>query len=149
MGDSLDWSEEEYPSSDFVDKFTLPQLVRVEQGFYSGEEDTALGWGQVLTIHVVKEANTVVAKNAQQRKVYTPKTCRQKVKVLMLGARNNYYETVAELSKALPQFSRVTVIPRNQTLNLQVGDKLALKRVIKKKTILECETKMECVFAFL
>ena len=139
MEDSLDWSEEEYQLTDFVNKFTLPQVVRVEQGFHSGEDDTALGWGQVLTIHVVKEADTVVAKDAQERKVYIPKTCSQKVEVLIHGARNNYYETVAELSFAFPQFARVTREPLNQKLNLHVGDKLALKRVSKKKNILECE----------
>ena len=82
MEDSLDWSEEEYQLTDFVNKFTLPQVVRVEQGFHSGDDDTALGGGQVLTIHVVKEADTVVAKDAQERKVYIPKTCSQKVEVL-------------------------------------------------------------------
>ena len=140
MEDFLDWSdEEEYQLTDFIDKFTLPQVVRVEQGFHSGEEDTALGGGEVLTIHVAKEADTVIAKDAQEKKVYIPKNCNQKVEVLMVGARNNYYETVAELSYAFPQFARVTREPSNQTLSLRVGDKLALKRVIKRKKVLECE----------
>ena len=139
MEDYKDWSKHEYWLSDFVKRFALPQLARIGQGFYTGKEDTTLIWGQILTIHSVKQADTVIAKDSQQRKVFIPKTCSQKVEVLQHGTRNTYYDTVSKLNYAFPRFARVTREPHNEKLNLHVGDKLALKRVMKKKTVLECE----------
>ena len=141
MLDCLVWSEEEYRLTDFVNKFTLPQLVRVKQGFHDSKgEDSTLGRGQVLAIHTIREADSVIAKDTNSRNVYIPKTCSQKVEVLKPGARNqNYYETVAELCKAFPKCVRVIPESKTQRLNLKRSYKLTLIGVTKRKGFLECE----------
>ena len=139
MEDFLEFSEEEYPLVDFVSKFILPQVVRVEQGYHDGDEDTALGNGQVVTIHATNEADSVIAKDQNNRKVYIPKSCSEKVEIIVPGVRKNYFGTVAELSRAFPRATRILQEASDSSLKLNYGEKLTLKKITKKKTILECE----------
>ena len=141
MDTPLIWSNEEYELSEFVRRFTLPQLVKVERGYHGGNEETSLSGGQVLTIHAIREADTIIAKDSRHRNVYIPKTCRQKVNVLILETSVTYYETVAELSQVFPKFARVIKEPESQTFGINIGDILVLKRIVKRNQYLECEIK--------
>ena len=72
----------------------LHRVVRVEQEYHDGNEDTVLGNGQVVTVHVTKEADSVIAKDQNNRKVYIPKSCSKKVEIIVPGVRK---KTISEL----------------------------------------------------
>ena len=136
MENSLAWSKDEHSLSDFVKTFSLPQLVKVEQGHLGNDEETSLSAGQIMTLQSMRKVDTIVAKDIRKRTVYIPRNCNQKVELVMKEAWNR--NTVAELRKYFPNSVRVVSKPEtDENVNFNVGDKLVLKR--KKKKYLKCE----------
>lgn len=135
--DNLTWSQEEFTLSDFVDKFPLPQIVKVQEGYYGPDEDSCLGADQILFLHALKYTEKVQARDVRRRELHIPLNCSQKVEIR--ASNMKAFESVSDLakvfkSKKIPQFVRVTQGYSNtedDNLCLNPGDKLKLLEVVR------------------
>ena len=61
--DALTWCEDSYTFSEFVTEFPLPQVVKVVRGHDGGTDSSTLGYGEVLTIHALRETRILAAED--------------------------------------------------------------------------------------
>ncbi len=106
---ALQWSKQTLPLSKFIKKYPLPQIVRVEEGYYSPEEESSLSSGQVLKIHCIKSCKKVLGKDQHGTDVHIPLNTSEKV-LLRPENWNKSYESVSDLSQAkpVPKYVKVT-----------------------------------------
>lgn len=57
----LTWSDDSYDLAEFVTEFPLPQVVKVVRGHDGGLYGATLGYGEVLTIHALRESRVLFA----------------------------------------------------------------------------------------
>ena len=129
--DSLVWSDVEYRLSEFVDRFTLPQLVKVQEGFYGPDEDSCIGAEQILTLHAIKTTEKVLTRDRKSKEIHVPLNCSQKVELRPQLFRG-VYETVEDLVQF--KFVRVTqgfYSLEDERSSISPGDKLEYIRVEK------------------
>lgn len=126
--DNLVWSDIEYRLCDFVDRFQLPQIVKVTEGYYGPTEDSCIGADQILTIHSVKTTDKILARDRKKRELNIPLNCSQKVELRPEDFRG-IYETVEEISSIPTRFVRVTqgfFSMDDNSVCLNPGDKLEM-----------------------
>lgn len=129
--DNLIWSDIEYTLHEFVDRFPLPQIVKVTEGYYGPTEDSCIGAEQILTLHCVKSTEKVLARDRKKRELNIPLNCSQKVEVRPADFRG-IYETVEEISRIPTKFVRVTqgyYGLDEDSVCVNPGDKLEVIRV--------------------
>ncbi|XP_031551523.1 uncharacterized protein LOC116288820 [Actinia tenebrosa] len=133
--DNLTWSSEEFTLSDFVDKFPLPQIVKVQEGYYGPDEDSCLGADQILFLHAVKHTEKVQARDRRKRFLHIPLNCSQKIELRPSNLKD-VYESVGEVAKIIhnfPKFVRVTqgfYSMDGDNVSINPGDKLKLLRIV-------------------
>lgn len=127
---NLIWSDIEYRLFEFVDRFPLPQIVKVQEGYYGPTEDSCIGAEQILTLHCVKTTEKVLARDRKKRELHIPLNCSQKVELRPAEFRG-IYETVEEISRIPARFVRVTqgYYLEEEAVSLNPGDKLEVIRV--------------------
>ena len=125
--DNLIWSDIEYKLFEFVDRFTLPQIVKVQEGYYGPTEDSCIGAEQVMTLHCIKATEKVLARDRKKRELHIPLNCSQKVELRPADFRG-IYETVEEVSRIPTKFVRVTqgYYLEEEAVSVNPGDKLEL-----------------------
>lgn len=128
--ENLIWSDIEYNLCEFVDRFPLPQIVKVQEGYYGPTEDSCIGAEQILTLHCVKTTEKVLARDRKKRELHIPLNCSQKVELRPAEFRG-IYETVEEISRIPARFVRVTqgYYLEEEAVSLNPGDKLEVIRV--------------------
>lgn len=65
-------SDKTYALRDFLDKFTLPQLVKVHEGYYDDNQCTTIGADGVCNLLTVESVETVLYENAQGEETRIP-----------------------------------------------------------------------------
>eukprot|EP00795_Rhopilema_esculentum_P007255 gene7255-12940_t len=105
----LEWSETPLGLSKLVKQYILPQIVRIEDGYYSQEEDSSLSSGQILKIHCVKTVRKLAGLDQYGKEVHVPLNTTTKV-ILRPENFRVVYETVNDLAhaKPVPKFVEVT-----------------------------------------
>ena len=88
--DQLEWSDVEYRLSEFVDRFNLPQLVKVKEGFCGPEEDLCISAGQIIALHTIKTTEKVLVRDREGRELHMLLSCPQKIELRLQGKRNAY-----------------------------------------------------------
>ena len=128
--DNLIWSDIEYGLFEFVDRFPLPQIVKVQEGYYGPTEDSCIGAEQVMTLHCIKATEKVLARDRKKRELHIPLNCSQKVELRPADFRG-IYETVEEVSRIPTKFVRVTqgYYLEEEAVSVNPGDKLEVIRV--------------------
>lgn len=123
--DNLIWSDIEYRLFEFVDRFPLPQIVKVQEGYYGPTEDSCIGAEQVMTLHCIKTTEKVLARDRKKRELHIPLNCSQKVEIRPADFRG-IYETVEEISRIPTKFVRVTqgYYLEEEAVSVNPGDKL-------------------------
>ena len=123
--DNLIWSDIEYRLFQFVDRFPLPQIVKVQEGYYGPTEDSCIGAEQVMTLHCIKTTEKVLARDRKKRELHIPLNCSQKVELRPADFRG-IYETVEEISRIPTKFVRVTqgYYLEEEAVSVNPGDKL-------------------------
>lgn len=109
----LEWSSKSFKISDFLQKFTLPQVVKVIEGFYGENEETSLGADQILSLHCMKSTDKLLGKDYRGKEINIPLHCQNKVEVRPSNMKD-VYDNVEELCTAFPRFVRIsqgTVFP--------------------------------------
>lgn len=82
LADSLTWSDQSFTLNEFVAKYSLPQVIRVVRGHDGGEDSATLGYGEVLTLHALRETPMLACEDKSGRAVAIRLDCPYKVKVL-------------------------------------------------------------------
>ena len=128
--DNLIWSDVEYGLFEFVDRFPLPQIVKVQEGYYGPTEDSCIGAEQVMTLHCIKATEKVLARDRKKRELHIPLNCSQKVELRPADFRG-IFETVEEVSRIPTKFVRVTqgYYLEEEAVSVNPGDKLEVIRV--------------------
>lgn len=129
--DNLIWSDIEYRLFEFVDRFPLPQIVKVTEGYYGPTEDSCIGADQILTLHCLKTTEKVLSRDRKKRELNIPLNCSQKVEIRPADFRG-VYETVEEISRIPARFVRVTqgyYGLDEDSVCVNPGDKLEVIRV--------------------
>lgn len=103
--DSIVWSGQEFLLKDFLDKFPLPQIIKVEEGYHDEfEEDRTLSSSQLLTLHSIKELDIVKATEGSLE-VLLPADSKSRVELVNRNDGPAYYSTVEGLASAFPKFA--------------------------------------------
>ena len=106
---TLQWSEQSLPLSEFVQKYPLPQLVMVEEGFDSAQDEKSLSSGQVLKIHSLCTERKLHCLDRHNKEVHLPLHTSEQV-YLRPENHDVIYQKVSDLAKAkpAPNFVEVT-----------------------------------------
>ena len=129
--DNLIWSDIEYQLHKFVERFEMPQIVKVQEGYYGPTEDSCIGAEQILTLHCVKSTEKILARDRRKKELNIPLNCSQKVELRHADFRG-VYDTVEQISKIPTKFVRITqgyYGLEDGSISLNPGDKLELIRV--------------------
>lgn len=140
MFKSIVWSDKTYTLKSFVDDFALPQLVQVESGIYSEEDAKTLSAGQILTLHVIKRTDKVLAKATGTKELFVPVNYPSKVEILPTICEDIYYSVQDVVEAISVKYIRV-VHDSPPSLRLKAGDILELKRTVEENggRFIECE----------
>ena len=119
------WNEDvEYRLDQFVDHFTLPQLVKVLEGYHGIQEESVIGSDQVLLLHAVKTTEKALVRDQHNTELRIPLNCVHKVEL----CPDMRATTAAGLCKF--KFARVTGFLGSAAV-ASPGDKLEIVRVIR------------------
>ncbi|CAB3977206.1 SH3 and multiple ankyrin repeat domains 2-like [Paramuricea clavata] len=72
--ENLVWSDVEYSLAGFVENLQEPQIVRVESGYFGGNDSTSLTSGQVVQLHCVRKIKKFACQTADGKSVALPYT---------------------------------------------------------------------------
>lgn len=98
----LKWTSEQLTLAQFLDKYSLPQIVKVTEGFRSEFDDAVLFLQSVKTIQKVHGRLGC----GKGRQISIPLNCESKVEVRSSHLKD-VYESVEELCSAFPPYVRV------------------------------------------
>ena len=130
--DSIVWCEQSYPIKEFLQKFSLPQIVQVDNGYYGATDDNTLSQGQIILLHQVVRVDKVKVSVPLEedliRTIYVPLDCRELVEILPKGGRGRYSH-MKELLRDSPGFVRA--IHNTPWLGLKPGDILKVREVAR------------------
>ena len=141
MTENIVWSAESCSLKTFLERYTLPQLVKVEDGFYSEDDAETLSTGEILMLHSVTRQLVV---DADYRKYFVSRNCQCKVEVLPTICQDRYYsveDVVDACTYADFKFIRVVEVhSHSPSLRIRAGDILKLQRTVEQNHIkfLEC-----------
>ena len=127
MLDNIVWSEVEYRLGEFVDHFTLPQLVKVQKDINRPNgKDSCIGAEQILTLHAFTTREKVLTRNRKNKEIHVPLNCCQRIELRPKDFRG-VCETVEYLSDF--KFVRVTqgyfnLDDPDENCSINPGDKL-------------------------
>ena len=143
MFQNIVWSAQSCTLKTFVDSYTLPQLVKVEDGFYSDDDAKTLSAGQIFTLHFTKRTDKLLAQAADHKQYLVPFNCPCKVEILPKICQETYNsveDIVDAWTSADFKFIRV-VHDGPPSMRIKAGDILKLKKTVEENRVkfLECE----------
>ncbi|XP_032230571.2 uncharacterized protein LOC116614084 [Nematostella vectensis] len=133
------WTENGCSLSKFISKNreSLPQIVRVLEGFLGEESSATLDTDQILILHNTHKETKILAKDSQNRDLFIPKNFQVKVEMVPSKASEEY-SSVRELLRTFPQYFRVLDDINTDTYGVLSG---TVYKVIRQKgynNYLEC-----------
>ena len=63
LSQSFTWTDDSYSLAEFTTEFPLPQVVKVVRGHDGGTASTTIGYGEVLTLHALREARVLLSED--------------------------------------------------------------------------------------
>jgi len=141
MSENIVWSVESCSLETFVHSHTLPQLVKVEEGFCSEDDEETLSTGEILMLHSVIK---LLVEDADNRQYFVSSSCRCKVEILPRICEDRYYtvkDVVDAWTSADFKFIRVVKVTSCfPSLRLKAGDIFKLNKIVEhnRTKFLEC-----------
>ena len=115
---TLTWSTRVYSLAQFVQNFNLPQVVRIEVGYYGKDDTTTIGSRQVVTLHALETREKLVGEDSQGKPIAIPLRCPLKVHVYPLPMTCSYDKIVTEQMKFIcPKIKYVLSYPEASFAN--------------------------------
>ena len=145
MSENIVWSAESCSLKTFLHSYTLPQLVKVEQGFCSEDDAETLSTGEILMLHA-HSVTKLFVEDADYRQYFVPRNCQCKVEILPRICQDTYHsveDVIEAWTSADFKFIRVVEVRwHSPSLRIRAGDILELKRTVEQNHI----KFLECVF---
>ena len=143
MFENIVWSEQSCTLKTFIDSYLLPQLVKVEDGFYSTKDAETLSKDDILTLHFTKRTDKLVIEAADHRRYFIPLNFPCKIEILPRICEDRYY-SVEDVVDAWTSddFEFIRVVHNGPPqLRIRAGDILKLKKTVEVQRVkfLECE----------
>lgn len=145
LRESLIWSDTHYSLAEFVEKYKLPQVVQVEEGFFDGNERTSLGSGQVLTLHSVHATKKFVCETVFNNAVVIPSSCPLRV-VVQPHPQDCQYTKVStdQLASIFSEIKYVYVLEGHYNAkypkeSFQTGEVLEIREIDSKNCFVKCK----------
>ena len=143
MFENIVWSEQSCTLKTFIDNYSLPQLVRVEDGFYSAKDAETLSKDDILTLHFTKQTDKLLVEAADHKRYFVPLNCPCKIEILPWISDDRYY-SVEDVVDAWTSddFKFIRVVHNGPPhLRIRAGDILKLSKTVEEKRVkfLECE----------
>lgn len=142
MSENIVWSAESCSLKTFVDSYTLPQLVKVEDGVYNEDDSETLSTGEILMLHSVTK---LIVEDADDRQYFTSRSCKCTVEILPTVCQDRYYSVGEVVDDAFTSsdFKFIRVVEVNSdspSLRIRAGDILKLQRTVEQNftMFLEC-----------
>ena len=137
------WSKQSCTLKTFIDSYVLPQLVKVEDGFYSARDAETLSKDDILTLHFTKQTDKLLVEAADHKQYFVPLNCPCKIEILPRICEDRYYsvEDVVD-SWTSPDFRFIRVVHNGPPhLRIRAGDILKLRKTVEERRVrfLECE----------
>ena len=139
LADSLTWSEQSFSLNEFVDEYPLPQVVRVVRGHDGGEDSATLGYGEVLTLHALRETQMLASEDKRGRPVAIRLDCPYKVQVLPQASDGKYKRCgVEDLLLLYPKVKFLQVIgahygTADNLESMNIGDLVEIVSIEKRQ----------------
>ena len=141
MSENIVWSVESCLLKTFVQSYTLPQLVNVEEGFCSEDDAETLSTGEIIMLHAVIK---LLVEDADDKQYFVPRSCQCKVEILPTICEDRYY-TVKDVADAWTsadfKFIRVVKVHScSPSLRIKAGDIFKLNKIVEHNRVkfLEC-----------
>ncbi|XP_028412248.1 uncharacterized protein LOC114535065 [Dendronephthya gigantea] len=129
---SLKWSNKQQPFSEVLEKYEVPNLVRVHEGHYSMNDACCFESDQLLMLHATRTKKSFLAKNSVGRRIAIPERCKSKLLVCPLST---YYGSdpifASEMSNIYPDVKYFRVLENTSIVDKEV------KRFFEPESILE------------
>ena len=143
MFENIVWSEQSCSLNTVIERYPLPQLVKVEEGIYGAEEAETLSKDDILTLHFTKRTDKLLVEDADHKQYFVPLNCPCTVEILPIICEDRYYsveDVVDAWTSADFKFIRVVHNGPPQ-LRIRAGDILKLRKTVEEKRVkfLECE----------
>ena len=143
MFENIVWSKQSCTLETFIDSYLLPQLVKVEDGFYSANDAETLSKDDILTLHFTKQTDKLLIEAADHKRYFIPVNCPCKIEILPRICEDRYY-SVEDVVDAWTSddFKFIRVVHNGPPqLRIRAGDILKLKKTVEEKRVrfLECE----------
>lgn len=144
MSENNVWSAESCSLKSFVHSYTLPQLVKVEEGFCSKDDTETLSTGEILMLH--SATTELLVEDADHRQYFVPLNCQCKVEILPRICEDRYYTVKDVVDAWTPsdfKFIRVVEVHSPPpSLRIRAGQILKLNKTVEHNRI----KFLECVF---
>ncbi|XP_078365000.1 uncharacterized protein LOC144649387 [Oculina patagonica] len=145
--ETIVWSDQSCTLKTFVARYNLPQLVKVEDGFYSEDDGETLSADDILMLHSIKRTENLLVEDAEHKEYLLPLNSPCKVEILPKLCQDRY-DSVEDAVDAWThsadfKFIRVAeVYSCSPSLRIRAGDILE-----PRKTVTENHVKfLQCVF---
>ena len=133
MFQNITWSAQSCTLKTFVDRYALPQLVRVEDGFYSNDNAKTLSKGQIFTLHFTKRTDKLLVQAADHKQYLVPVNSPCKVEILPKNCQE-MYNSVEDIVHAWTSgdFKFIRVVHDGpSSMRIKAGDILKLKKTVE------------------
>ena len=97
----VQWSDLSMPLNEFVEEYTMPQMVQIVDGFYSEVDESSLSSGQIMKVHCLKKISDVWGVGQNGDNVYVALNTPQQIRVRPANF-DHIYESVYDLTRAKP-----------------------------------------------
>ncbi|XP_046857459.1 uncharacterized protein LOC124450841 [Xenia sp. Carnegie-2017] len=144
LAQTIIWSNRKYLLKKFVQSFTLPQVVLVKDGYCGEDERTTIGRDQILTLHQLRETNTIVCQTAKERFILLPSKCEVKAQVLPMNF-NDVSMTMKQLIETYKKIKYVRVVEvganwsDDPKSSLEENDTLEIKKIEQNSVGFRCK----------
>ena len=113
---------------DFLTKYRLPQIVKVQEEIYNANDEETLSTDQQLMLHTIKRSEHIKARDSHGSKLCIPLYCLHKVEILP-DKCDDRLKSVEELWQVFPKFVRI--VHDTPWLNIRSGDVLELRQKVE------------------
>ena len=112
--ESLVWSDTSYTLREFLENFSLPNLVRVREGYYGANEACTFDDDQILLFHALRYRQNLIGEDSAGRPIAIPLHCTNKFLVCPLSTYCRFDPIhVSQISYVYPEIKYFRVLENN------------------------------------
>lgn len=117
---SLSWHDTPCPLSEVLNKYKVPNLVRVEEGHVGENDAGSLEVNQILMLHKMRKKQRFIGEDSDGRRIAIPEECETKLLVRPWATYCKYEPIyVIEMSKFYPDIKYFRIVENTQNKGIE------------------------------